>query len=137
MLHIDASATMLPEKKGSDAVPIKIGTRGTVGNLLMKEIEYFKRLDTDSGGDRLDFESKSLDPNRKNCGSGGLNFWSGFGFLKIKWRGKKTKGSSNDKFLPRVCTMVDVADSHHNHHHCGNKIPGFNYQNLPSDSKTI
>lgn len=103
---------MFQEKKGGAAVaPFEIGTRGTVGNLVMKEIEYFKRLESD--------HQSSLDPHN----GGGANFWRGFEFLKITWRRKKRKGGGGDKFLPKVCTKVDVAESRHNHHHRANKIP--------------
>ncbi|KAJ0047137.1 hypothetical protein Pint_04195 [Pistacia integerrima] len=30
--------------------PVEIGTRGTVGSLIMKEIEYFSRLEVSSQG---------------------------------------------------------------------------------------
>ncbi|GJR39919.1 hypothetical protein Tco_1215603, partial [Tanacetum coccineum] len=40
------ASTILSEKMGGlDHVPIEIGARGTVGNLVMKEIEYFRRLE--------------------------------------------------------------------------------------------
>nr|GEW52406.1 hypothetical protein [Tanacetum cinerariifolium] len=116
------------EKRGGGATTlIEIGTRGTVGNLVMKEIEYFNRLELDSSGDHLNTEI-SLDPGKKHRG-GGSNFWSGFGFLRVTWRRKKSNTRFlKDTFLPKVCMKMDVAKSRDNHH--TNKIPGFSYQNL-------
>lgn len=98
----------------------------------MKEIEYFKRLET-SGGDAYGDHkcSTKTSPDKKHRGDGnGSNFWHGFGFLTISWRRGKRKGGSSGRFLPRMCTMVDVADSRH---HRLTKIPSFNYRNLKDD----
>ncbi|PWA87990.1 hypothetical protein CTI12_AA124850 [Artemisia annua] len=115
------------EKRGDGAATlIEIGTHGTVGNLVRKEIEYYNRLELGSG-DHLNSEI-SLDPGKKH-GGGGSNFWSGFGFLRVAWRRKKSNtGFLKDTFLPKVCMKVDVAKSRDKHR--TNKIPGFSYQNL-------
>ncbi|KAI3745365.1 hypothetical protein L1987_58476 [Smallanthus sonchifolius] len=127
MLHLaQVATTMFPGKKGSDAAAlIAIGTHGTMGNLLMKEIEYYKKLESNTDGD----------PDKKHGGSGGVSrFWRGFGFFKTTWQRWKSNGGSSDKFLPRICMMADVAECRHNHRHA-NKIPGFNYHNLEAETK--
>ncbi|KAI3710456.1 hypothetical protein L2E82_40239 [Cichorium intybus] len=131
------TATILPEKMGGgDPVPIEIGARGTVGNLVMKEIEYFQRLEAVShvgGGDHCKCSIKSSSNTNKKHGGGGSNFWPSFGFLNISWRKSKRKGGGSGRFLPRMCTMVDIADSRHHNHHRLNKIPSFSYRNLKDD----
>ncbi|CAI9292585.1 unnamed protein product [Lactuca saligna] len=129
------TTTILPEKMaGGDPVPIEIGARGTVGNLVMKEIEYFKRLEAESrGGDHGKCSIRTTsNTNKKHGGDGGgSKFWPSFGFLT--WRRAKRKGDGSGRFLPRMCTMVDVADSRHHNHHRLSKIPSFSYRNLKDD----
>ncbi|KAM0007745.1 hypothetical protein Hdeb2414_s0134g00807911 [Helianthus debilis subsp. tardiflorus] len=128
------------EKMGDNAAAlIAIGTHGTMGNLLMKEIQYYKRLELDNGGDRRNSNVSSLDPDKKHggSGSGGSAFWCGFGFFKTKWQRKQGNGGISQKFLPRICMMADATEGCHNHHQRrhANKIPGFNYHNLEDDTK--
>ncbi|XP_076882852.1 uncharacterized protein LOC143531439 [Bidens hawaiensis] len=123
MLHLAArlpvATSMFSKNKGGDAAPLaEIGTHGTMGNLLMKEIEYYKRLESNIGGDRLKNHGGTSDTN---FDSGGSRFWSGFGFFETKWQ--------KNKFLPRICIMMDATEGHHNHRQA-NKIPGFSYHNL-------
>lgn len=136
MLHLafgcHGATIMFPEKNGGNAAELaEIGTHGTMGNLLMKEIEYYKRLESEIGGNRLKYKHGGNDRG------GGSRFWSGFGFFIAKWKRKKGDGGSSDKFLQRICMMMDVADDRHNHHHYrhANKIPGFNYHILEANSK--
>ncbi|XP_059636084.1 uncharacterized protein LOC132278299 [Cornus florida] len=97
--------------------PIKVGTRGTVGSLVMKEIEYFSRLQLDlkPRGQIMDMASSSG------------NFWPSFGFLSMTWRRKKRRSG---RFLQNICSAVEVADSHRL-----NGVRGFNYMNLKADVK--
>ncbi|KAI3800303.1 hypothetical protein L1987_28390 [Smallanthus sonchifolius] len=120
---------------GGDPVPIEIGARGTVGNLVMKEIEYFRRLESGGGDEDGDhgkcWNKNSVNPDKKHRGDGGgSNFWPSFGFLTITWRRGKRKGGGNGRFLPRMCTTLDVSESRH---HRLSKIPSFSYRNLKDD----
>ncbi|KAJ0787804.1 hypothetical protein HanPI659440_Chr05g0184501 [Helianthus annuus] len=130
------TTTILPTKMaGSDSLPIEIGTRGTVGNLVMKEIEYFTRLESGNGDQGKCSIKNSVNPDKKHRGDGvGSKFWPGFGFLTITWRRGKRKGGESGRFLPRMCTMVDVADSRH---HRLTKIPSFSYRNLKDDINQV
>ncbi|PWA96758.1 hypothetical protein CTI12_AA036570 [Artemisia annua] len=135
------ATTIFSEKMGGlDPVPIEIGARGTVGNLVMKEIEYFRRLEIggcSNVGDHGKFSIRDSNiPDKKHRKDGGSsNFWPSFGFLTITWRKVKRKGTgSSGRFLPRMCTMVDVAESPYHKLHRLSKIPSFSYQNLKDDN---
>lgn len=136
-----AAATILPEKMGGgDPIPIEIGARGTIGNLVMKEIEYFRRLEAGSCGDSDDHgkcsTKNSLKPDKKHRGDGSSSkFWPSFGFLSITWRKAKRKGggSGSGRFLPKMCNVVDVAENRHHNHHRLSRIPSFSYRNLKDD----
>ncbi|KAK9056383.1 hypothetical protein SSX86_027473 [Deinandra increscens subsp. villosa] len=125
-MNTTTTTTTFPEKMeggdGDPVVPIEIGARGTVGNLVMKEIEYFRRLQSSNGDGDGKPSIKPINDDKKHRGSGS-NFWSSFGFLTVTWRRGKSKG----RFLPRMCTMVDVADSRHH------RPPSFGYRNLKDD----
>ncbi|CAK9146836.1 unnamed protein product [Ilex paraguariensis] len=111
----------LPEKM-STAAPVEVGTRGTVGSLLKKELEYFRRLELDRCESSIKPERQSVD-----MASSGGNPWPSFGFLTVSWRRKKRRGSA---FLPRVCSAVEVAESYQM-----NGISKFSYRNLKADVK--
>ncbi|XP_044460478.1 uncharacterized protein LOC123192078 [Mangifera indica] len=99
--------------------PVAIGTRGTVGSLVRREIEYFSKFELE--GRATSFRK----PQGQIIDSGHSrhSFW----FMKISWKRKKRRGSSSG-FLPSVCSAVEVADSNRS-----NTIPGFNYMILKSD----
>ncbi|XP_059294767.1 uncharacterized protein LOC132047800 [Lycium ferocissimum] len=110
----------------STSVPVEVGTRGTVGSLLKKEIEYFRKveLDCSKGSSNNKSQKSTVEINS----SGGGNSWPSFGFLTMKWKKKKRRG--NGGVLPAMCSMVEVSES------CKmNEIPGFSYRNLKVDSK--
>ncbi|KAJ8549725.1 hypothetical protein K7X08_033432 [Anisodus acutangulus] len=109
----------------SASVPVEIGTRGTVGSLLKKEIEYFRKIELDcSTGSSNNKSQKS----KVEIDSGSGNSWPSFGFLTMKWKKKKRRGNGGG--LPAMCSMVEVSES------CKmNEIPGFSYRNLKVDSK--
>lgn len=113
-----------PEKMGA-GTPVEVGTRGTVGSLLKKEIEYFRRLEVDSCG-------SSAQPQRRaqDFTSTGSNTWPSFKFLTMKWRRKKRRGSAGTSVRPGMCSMVEVAKSHRL-----SEISRFSYRNLRADMK--
>ncbi|KAF5814980.1 hypothetical protein HanRHA438_Chr03g0129181 [Helianthus annuus] len=96
-----------PSKLMAAEAPIKIGTKGTVGSLMMKEIEYFNRLEaaaTSNVGQpkpKIDHHSVNIAPKRKK---------------------------RSNKFVPSICSAIDVAD------HNGRKmVSGFGYRTLKAD----
>ncbi|XP_022723924.1 uncharacterized protein LOC111280741 [Durio zibethinus] len=109
-----------PEKMAA-AAPIAIGTRGTVGSLLKKEIEYFTKFELEGRG-------SSWKPHRQiveiDCRSDHSrpSFW----LLITGWKRKKRRGGGG--FLPSMCSATEVADMNQL-----NRIPGFNYRILKND----
>lgn len=110
------------------AAPVAIGTRGTVGSLVRKEIEYFKKfeLERSCGSFRKPQGQQIVDVGSSKTSS----FWS----LKMSWKKKKRRGSSSSSngslFLPSICSAVEVANGHSNRF---NGIPGFGYKVLKND----
>lgn len=103
--------------------PAEIGTRGTVGSLIMKEIEYFNRLELSSKCS----SHKPQPPVTSIVSSSSLSrptFES-----VIKTQKKKKRGT---RLLPSICSMVDVAD---NNRPIG--ISVYSYRNLRSDVKKL
>lgn len=143
MLYKGSTSTniLITEKMGTTA-PLAIGTRGTVGSLIRKEIEYFRRLELDCGETSNKCESKT----RVGIASHTASFPSvkkpatsfsttraktaTFGsLLSLSWRKKRRNSSSsnnnNSSFLPSMCSAVDVSES--------KRFGGFSYRNLKSD----
>ncbi|KAL3519497.1 hypothetical protein ACH5RR_017646 [Cinchona calisaya] len=113
-----------PEKMGTGA-PVEVGTRGTVGSLLKKEIEYFRRLEVDCSG-------SSVQPQRhvEDFTSAGSSSWPRFRFLALTWKRKKRKGGIGAGVRPGMCSMVEVSNTHRL-----SEIPGFRYRNLRAEMK--
>lgn len=103
-------------------VPLEVGTRGTIGSLLKREIEYFRKLELECVENRMDSERSS-----EEMASGGRNSWPSFGFSMASWRRKKRR---NIGIRPGICSTVEVADSERQQ-----EIRGFSYQNLRVDSE--
>ncbi|KAK8622885.1 hypothetical protein V6N13_117784 [Hibiscus sabdariffa] len=89
--------------------PVEIGTRGTVGSLIMREIEYFSQLE-------LGCKDDSKMPH------------SNVGPVSATQK-KKKRGSS--KLIPSMCSMVEISDSR------PVGVSGFGYRNLKSDVKKL
>ncbi|XP_031264928.1 uncharacterized protein LOC116123275 [Pistacia vera] len=99
--------------------PVAIGTRGTVGSLVRREIEYFSKLELERCATSFrKTQEQILDPGHSRHG-----FW----FMIMSWKRKKRRSSSSG-FLPSICSAVEVADSNRL-----NTKPGFNYMILKSD----
>ncbi|KAI8000181.1 hypothetical protein LOK49_LG09G01634 [Camellia lanceoleosa] len=110
--------------------PVEVGTRGTVASLVMKEIEYFRRIELSRQGS-ISSSSSSKKPQGHVVdveASSRAHSWPSFGFLVMTWRRKKRRGSGG--VIPSMCSVVEVADSHQ-----FNGIPGFSYRNLKEDAK--
>lgn len=95
--------------------PVEVGTRGTVGFLIMKEIEYFTNLESDKPQDQFtEIASTSSHPKPK------------FGSFTTT-PGKKKKGGGR-KLIPNMCSTVDVAKSNRS-----KVTSGLSYSNLKGD----
>lgn len=87
--------------------PIEIGTKGTVGSLIMQEITYY--CQTGQVGCSRDI---AREPNSK---------------LVVISQKKKKRGASKF-FLSNMCSMVEVSNSRRL-----NSTVEFNYKNLKTD----
>ncbi|KAL8112859.1 hypothetical protein AgCh_020241 [Apium graveolens] len=80
--------------------PVKVGTRGTVGSLLRKEMEYYRQLE----------RNRVMSPNNmvdKSCRPSGVGkSWLSFKFLTWKRSKKKKSG----RLLPSFCSFSKVED---------------------------
>ncbi|XP_010267870.1 PREDICTED: uncharacterized protein LOC104604977 [Nelumbo nucifera] len=112
--------TNLPQKMAATA-PVEVGARGTVGSLVLQEIEYFSRLELDHRRS----PKKKPQIRMTDRGSTGTSSRPKFSFLIMTSRKKKSVSST---FLPSICSMVEVADTNR-----PNGIPGFSYKNLKTD----
>ncbi|KZV37162.1 hypothetical protein F511_15082 [Dorcoceras hygrometricum] len=106
--------------------PLAIGTCGTMGSLLKKEIEYFKGLELEIVESRRQAERNNKEMASRKCTS-----WPGFRCLTDSWRKKKRRGSG---IQPNICSIVEVADFDLREL---NGIPGFGYHNLNDDAIVI
>ncbi|PIN21145.1 hypothetical protein CDL12_06164 [Handroanthus impetiginosus] len=98
-------------------VPLEVGTRGTIGSLLKREIEYFRKLEVERVESSMNSERMC-----EERAAAGRNSWRSFRFPIVAWRRKKRRNSG---IRPGICSMVEVAD---------NEMPGFSYQNLRIES---
>ncbi|KAJ6999539.1 hypothetical protein NC653_010296 [Populus alba x Populus x berolinensis] len=105
--------------------PVAIGTRGTVGSLVRKEIEYFSKFEIDRCASSRKPQEQVANIASSNDQSR-PSFWS----LTMSWKRKKRRGSSG--FLPSICSAVEVADSNRL-----SRVPGFSYRILKDDSKDM
>ncbi|KAK2644441.1 hypothetical protein Ddye_019636 [Dipteronia dyeriana] len=115
------------------AAPVAIGTRGTVGSLIRREIEYFSRFETSfrkaaqaQGQQQMIVDMGTS--SRSTCQSR-----HGFWFMIMSWKRKKRRGgsssSSSSGFLPSICSASEVVVAEKDRL---NGIPGFNYRILKS-----
>lgn len=116
-------ATPVPEKT-TTRIPAEIGTRGTFASLMMKEIECFSQLELgcrdklEKSCRRFRSMASTNDHSRPKLGS-----W-------VTTPKRKKKGGS--KFIPSMCSLVEVAESTR-----PDIISGFNYRNLKADVKQL
>lgn len=105
------------------ATPVEIGTKGTVGSLILREIEYFSRLGLGSQDTSL-HSCQATNLTASTSRSAGPKHGSLATMAK-----KKKKGV---RILPNMCSMVEVADSKQ-----PKAISGFAYRNLKSEIRTL
>ncbi|KAH6835520.1 hypothetical protein C2S53_006391 [Perilla frutescens var. hirtella] len=116
------SRSFVPEKIEAKPYPIAIGTRGTVGSLIMQEIDHFSQLEL--GG-----ASSSKKPSNQPVD---LPLMS-HEFLRPELESaiaipmKKKRGSR--RLIPSICSLVEVANINQS-----NSVSGFAYTNLKNRS---
>ncbi|KAL9316624.1 hypothetical protein ACSQ67_017625 [Phaseolus vulgaris] len=113
-------STTLNSKKLAGFPPAEIGTRGTVASLIMQEIEYFSRIDSNSQRNKSQITE---------VGSSNSSTSSRTTIVSIEEESTKKKRVSS-RLLPRMCSMVDVSDTGR-----PNGTSALGYRNLKSDTK--
>lgn len=115
---LDTSDTK--EKAAYAFPPVEIGTRGTVASLIMQEIEYFSRIESNSQRNKSQIRNvgSSVSTNSRST------------IVSTVESTKKKRGSSS-KLLPNMCSMVDVSENNR-----PNRTSVFSYRNLRSESDT-
>ncbi|OIV91935.1 hypothetical protein TanjilG_00603 [Lupinus angustifolius] len=101
--------------------PVSIGTRGTIGSLVMKEIEYFTKFELDRRRSSQKSQQHFVDTDRSYSMSR-PSFW----VILTTWKRKKRKGTSGS--IPKFCSVAEVAESNQL-----NRIPGYSYRILKND----
>lgn len=85
------------------AAPVEVGAQGTVGSLVLREVEYFQRMDGVVSGKKSSSKVAAASGGSPRSSSG----------KKQQQKKKKTKvGVGHGSFLPRMCSSAEVADSH-------------------------
>ncbi|PNX78619.1 hypothetical protein L195_g040172 [Trifolium pratense] len=107
------------------AAPVAIGTRGTIGSLVRKEIEYFTKFELDRRGisqkpQQQQQQQYFVDMEKAKKPS----FW----FLPTTWKRMKQRSTTN-RFVRKICSITEV-DHESNQF---NKIPCYSYKILNND----
>ena len=131
--------------------PIEIGTRGTVGSLVMKEIEYFNQLELSTRSNdtppNKPSRSQATHTNTMASSSGGTNpskpcIGSAPATQQQQQQKKKKRGvGGGNRLLPSMCSMVEVSEHNRNNNNNNNSrsvgASGFGYRNLKADVKNL
>ncbi|KAB2600972.1 hypothetical protein D8674_001977 [Pyrus ussuriensis x Pyrus communis] len=133
-----ATETSFPQTNPMAAAtaPIAIGTRGTVGSLVLKEIEYFSKIELDRRGSSSSMKPLGQILGLTSGGSGSHCGKSGFRLLLMAWRRRKRRGGSGSGsgrgFLASMCFAAEVAETNRR-----NGVPGFSYKILKDDMNNL
>lgn len=115
-------ATEVPEDMAAHT-PVEIGTRGTIGSLIMQEIKYFSQLELSS--------RESSQKPHSHTGMASTSSQSKATFGSVITAPKKKKKGGN-RLLPSICSMVEVSN---NNQPIG--ISAFSYRSLKSDVRKL
>ncbi|AES92605.1 hypothetical protein MtrunA17_Chr4g0074631 [Medicago truncatula] len=91
--------------------PVAIGTRGTIGSLVRKEIEYFTKVELDKFGN-----SQKPQPNSN------VNMVSSKAKSSFLMLLKRKKQRGPNEFLPKTCSVTES--------NYFNRVPGCRYRIL-------
>lgn len=119
-MHKSTTLDTSETKEKAVIPPVEIGTRGTVASLIMQEIEYFSRIESNSQRNKSQITNvgSSVSTNSRST------------IVTTVESTKKKRGSSS-KLLPNMCSMVDVSENNRS-----NRTSVFSYKNLKSESDT-
>ncbi|XP_061347867.1 uncharacterized protein LOC133293334 [Gastrolobium bilobum] len=106
--------------------PVTIGTRGTIGSLVRKEIEYFTKFELDKRGSSQKPQQHFVNMDMVSLGRSFSISRSSFWSLLTSRKRRKQRGTSG--FLPKICFVAEVAESNQLH-----RIPGYSYRILKND----
>ncbi|XP_061345469.1 uncharacterized protein LOC133291261 [Gastrolobium bilobum] len=107
--------------------PVAIGTRGTIGSLVRKEIEYFAKFELEKRGN-----SQKPQPHFVDMVSSRGYSTSRPGFWFLLMTGKKRKPRGTNGFLPKICSVAEVAENNQL-----KRIPGYSYRILKDDINNL
>ncbi|KAL5097339.1 hypothetical protein RYX36_001666 [Vicia faba] len=110
------------------ASPVAIGTRGTIGSLVRKEIEYFTKFELDKRGTMQKpqhylADMEMVSDKTISMSMSKPSFW----FLPATWKRKKQRNTTS-RFFRKICSVTEVNESNH-----FNRIPGYTYKILKND----
>lgn len=83
----------LPRRTGAKSEPVAVGTKGTIGSLIMQEMDHFSQLDLSGSSDL-----------KKPC-----HQLVDLPLITIPRRKTKRRGSK--RLIPSMCSVVEVANS--------------------------
>ncbi|XP_027333969.1 uncharacterized protein LOC113848557 [Abrus precatorius] len=107
------------------ATPVAIGTRGTIGSLVRKEIEYFTKFELGN--------SQKSQPHFVDMMVSGRGYSASRPSLWVLLMpGKRRKRRGANGLLPKICSAAEVAECNQ-----WNKIPGYNYRILKDNLNNI
>ncbi|XP_074307553.1 uncharacterized protein LOC141642608 [Silene latifolia] len=137
------STNILITNKMATTTPLAIGTRGTIGSLVRREIEYFRRIELDRPETSKKLDSKKPQSSKCLGGSGARSktsvaFPTLGSFLSMSWKKKRRSNNGNSsnnnsgRFLPSMCSAVDVCSESTRF----GVTPGYSYRSLKTDINT-
>ncbi|KAK4723276.1 hypothetical protein R3W88_026055 [Solanum pinnatisectum] len=77
---------------------VEVGTRGSIGSLLRKEIEYFRTLELECNWDSIESQNTN---NYMKMDSSGCCCWHSFVSPTMKWKKKRRI----NECLPAMCSI--------------------------------
>lgn len=98
---------------------VAVGTRGSVGSLVKKEMEYFSKFE-------LETHEGTKKPQPHTSGMVSCRSYSRHGFWVLIMAWKRRKRRCTSWFLPKICSVAEVAESNDQL----SRIPGYNYRIL-------
>ncbi|WOH04207.1 hypothetical protein DCAR_0623616 [Daucus carota subsp. sativus] len=126
VVYKSSTSSLSTMKRMDGKPPAGIGTKGTVGSLVLQEIEYFRQLEMKC---REDLRKK---PEPKVVGVvSTISFSKPNPGARATMPKKKKKGSS--RIIPSMCSMVDVVEKKNQ----SNLRSRFSYRSLEADVKTL
>uniref|UniRef100_J3LQC8 Uncharacterized protein n=1 Tax=Oryza brachyantha TaxID=4533 RepID=J3LQC8_ORYBR len=90
--------------------PVEVGARGTIGSLVCREIEYFRRVDqvgVVSHGHGKIRSSSSSNSSKQAAGASVM----GSPRSKVRSPWKKGGAGGGAYFLPSICSSAEVAEA--------------------------